>query len=60
LALRDPFCAAAAFRNPRLLPVSALLSGDEAVEHLLQAVDLTLVEVAAGLDPVAENCRPQA
>ena len=43
----------------RFLRTSALLGAEEAVEHLLQAVDLTLVDVPAGLDPISEHRRTQ-
>ena len=39
---------------------SALLRAEEAVEHFLQAVDLALIDLVAGLDPIAEHGGAQA
>lgn len=39
---------------------SALSSAEEAVEHFLQAVDLALVDVPAGLYPISEHRRTQS
>jgi hypothetical protein len=43
----------------KLLATSAALSAEEPVEELLQVVELALLDVPTGFEPISEDRRPR-